>query len=141
MKPESTEFIEQAQLLIARSDVMLTVKLHEDAARASYLACFHAAQAYIFERTDRTAKSHHGVQSEFFRLTKEDERVDPTLRRFLSQSYEFKSVADTSVGPHAVISQAESATAIATAKRFVDHLISIVPDLGTAPDPRPNDAR
>ena len=63
---ESTKFIEQAQLLIARADVMLTVSLHEDAARASYLACFHAAQAYIFERTEKTAKSHHGVQTELF---------------------------------------------------------------------------
>ena len=87
MKPESSQFIEQAQLLIARIDIMLTVMLHEDAARASYLACFHAAQAYIFERTEKTARSHNGVQTEFFRLTKADRRTDPVLRKFLSQSY------------------------------------------------------
>ncbi len=73
---------------------MLTVGLNEDAARAAYLACFHVAQAYLFERTDRTPKSHKGVQMEFFRLVREDARADGDLRRFLSQSYEFKSVAD-----------------------------------------------
>ncbi len=69
MKLETIEFFEQARRLIARADVMLTVSLHEDAARSSYLACFHAAQALIFERSE-IAKSHHGVQTEFFRLTK-----------------------------------------------------------------------
>ncbi len=43
MKLETIEFFEQARRLIARADVMLTVSLHEDAARSSYLACFHAA--------------------------------------------------------------------------------------------------
>ena len=72
-----------------------------------------AAQAYIFERTDKTAQSHHGVQTEFFRPTKDD---------------------DDSVGPDAVISQAESIAAVATAKRFVDHLMSIVHVVDVAPD-------
>ena len=32
---------------------MLKAGLNEDAARAAYLASFHVAQAYIFERTDK----------------------------------------------------------------------------------------
>ena len=104
----------------------------QDAMRTTTV--FLAAQAYIFERMDKTAKSHHGVQTEFLRPTKDDKRVDTVSRRFLSQSYEFKSVADRSVGPDAVISQAESIAAVATAKRFVDHLMSIVHVVDVAPD-------
>ena len=50
---------------------MLNVGINEDAARAAYLASFHAAQADNFERTDKVAKSHHEVQTEFLRLTRE----------------------------------------------------------------------
>jgi uncharacterized protein (UPF0332 family) len=73
---------------------MLKAGLNEDAARAAYIASFHVAQTYIFERTGKTSKTHHGVHREFSRLTKDDRRTDPELRRFLSRAYEFKSVAD-----------------------------------------------
>jgi uncharacterized protein (UPF0332 family) len=121
MKAESAAFLKQAEIVLARADRMLSAKLHEDAARAAYLACFHVAQAYIFERTGKTSKSHRGVQTEFFRLSKDDVRVDQGLRRFLSEAYEFKSVADYGVGPDAVTSVEQSSAAIATAKRFVGH--------------------
>jgi uncharacterized protein (UPF0332 family) len=52
--------------------------LSEDAARAAYLASFHVAHAYIFERM---GKSHDGVQTEFFKLSKDDGRMDAVLRK------------------------------------------------------------
>ena len=94
MKPESATFIDQAAIMLERARVMLTVDLNEDAGRAAYLAAFHIAQAFIFERTDRVSKTHRGVQAEFFRLTKDDARCDQTLRRFLSQSLSGKSFKD-----------------------------------------------
>ena len=130
MKAESTAFVSQADVLLARAALMLSVGLNEDAARETYLACFHVAQAYIFERTGKVAKSHHGVQTEFFRLTKDDPRTDTELRRFLSQSYEFKSVADYGVGPEAVTSAQEASDAVATARLFVAHFRQMV----TPPD-------
>ena len=133
MKPESARFVEQANIVLARADVMLNVSLNEDAAREAYLASFHVAQAYIFERTDKTFKTHHGAQREFFRLTKDDARTDQDLRRFLSQSYEFKSIADYFSGPNPVTLPEDAAEAIATAKRFVAHFTELVP----APDAAP----
>ena len=141
MKPEAAKFVDQANIVLARADLMLTVSLNEDAARAAYLASFHVAQAYIFERTGKTSKSHRGVQAEFFRLTKDDARVDPVLRRFLSQSYEFKSVADYLTGDEAVTSAAEAAEAVATSKRFVAHFTALVPLPDSAPDGGSEDAR
>ena len=126
MKPESAEFLQQAVICVARADTMLKVGLNEEAARASYLACFHTAQAYIFERTSKTAKSHHGVHTEFFRLTKDDIRVDATLRRFLSQAYEFKAVADYYVGEDAMMSVEQATDAIGIAKRFNEHFSALL---------------
>ena len=134
MKPEAAKFIDQANIVLARADLMLTVSLNEDAARAAYLASFHVAQAYIFERTGKTSKSHRGVQTEFFRLTKDDARVDPVLRRFLSQSYEFKSVADYLTGDEAVTSAAEAVEAVAASKHFVAHFTALVPLADSDPD-------
>ena len=135
MKPESARFVEQANIVLGRADIMLSVGLNEDAAREAYLASFHVAQAYIFERTDRTFKTHHGVQREFFRLTQDDVRTDQVLRRFLSQSYEFKSVADYFSGPNPVTAPEDAAEAISTAKRFVAHFTQMVSVSGAAPRP------
>jgi len=129
MTPQAVQFVEQASVVLGRADRMLAVGLNEDAARAAYLACFHVAQAYIFERTSKTSKTHKGVQTEFFRLTREDSRADTELRPFLSQAYEFKSIADYFTGVDAVTSAVEAVEAVATARRFVAHfggLVSVI---------------
>jgi uncharacterized protein (UPF0332 family) len=126
MKPESATFIDQAAIMLERARVMLTVDLNEDAGRAAYLAAFHVAQAFIFERTDRVSKTHRGVQAEFFRLTKDDPRCDQTLRRFLSQAYEYKSIADYFSGSSATVSPEDASDAVATARVFIAHFSALV---------------
>lgn len=133
MKPESARFIEHARIVLARADIvlaradiMLAAGLNEDAAREAYLTSFHVAHAYIFERTGRVAKTHRGVQTEFLRLTHDDPRADPDLRRFLAQSYDFKAVADYFSGPDPVTSPDAAAEAIETARRFLTHFGDLV---------------
>jgi uncharacterized protein (UPF0332 family) len=92
MKIESAAFLDQANVMLTRAERMLSVGLNEDAARTAYLVCFHLAQAYIFERTGRGSKTHRGVQTEFFGVSRDDARADHALRRFLSGSYKFKTV-------------------------------------------------
>ncbi len=121
MKAGSATFVEHAHVVLARAGVMLTAGLNEDAARAAHMASFHVAQAYIFERTDIVSKSHKGVQIEFFRLSQIDPRVDQDLRKFISRSYEFKSIADYFSSADATISPQQATEALATAKRFVAH--------------------
>ena len=137
MKPESTRFVEQAYIVLARAAIMSGAGLNEDAARAAYLASFHVAQAYIFERAGKTFKTHHGVQREFFRLVKDDPRADSDLRRFLSRAYEFKSIADYFSGPDPVISPDDATQAIATAKRFVIHFADLTPVPGSPSPEKP----
>lgn len=126
MKTASAAFVKQANIVLERAEIMLRAGLNEDAARAAYMSGFHIAPAYIFERTEQTSKSHKGVQTEFFRLTKDNPRVDHELRRFLSQSYDYKSIADYFTGPEASISAEEASNAVATAKRFVAHFADLI---------------
>lgn len=126
MRPESAKFVEQANIVIGRAGVMLKAGVNEDAARSAYMACFHVAQAYIFERTGKVSKSHNGVQVEFFRLTKDDSQIDHDLRKFLARAYEFKSIADYFTGPNAAVSAVQAADAIVEAKRFIMHFSGLV---------------
>jgi hypothetical protein len=59
--------------------------------RTAYLAGFHAAQGFIFERMGKAFKTQKGVQIEFLRLTKDDPRFSSDLRSFLSQAYNLKA--------------------------------------------------
>jgi uncharacterized protein (UPF0332 family) len=103
LRPETAQYLETARDMLARGQRMCEVGLIEDAGRAAYLAAFHAAQALIFEREGRALKTHHGVQSEFAKLLKDDPSVQSDLRGFVSRSYGFKTIADydphTSVPP------------------------------------------
>jgi uncharacterized protein (UPF0332 family) len=40
----------------------------DEAGRAAYLAGYHAAQALIFERTGREAKTHKGAHTQFNKM-------------------------------------------------------------------------
>ena len=95
MSPESQEHLDKAREYLTKSLTFLNVVGYPDeAGRAAYLAAFHAAQALISERTGRIARKHAGVRSQFNLLTKDDPRVDPQLRRFLSDGFNLKTVAD-----------------------------------------------
>ena len=59
-----------AEKHLERGHTMLGVGLDDDAGRAAYLAAFHAAQALIFARTGKVHKTHKGVQTSDFKVTK-----------------------------------------------------------------------
>jgi uncharacterized protein (UPF0332 family) len=99
---------------------MLGIGLADEAERAAYLAAFHAAQALILERTGRTPKTHQGARGQFGALARSEPNIDIDLRRFLTDGYDLKSVADYGIGPEAVVSSDDAKQAIGTATRFVD---------------------
>jgi len=122
MSPESTLFMAKAHKLLAEAEAMLTINLHSAGGRTAYLAEFHAAQAFISERTGRAVKSHKGVHTEFQRLNRDDSNFPPDLRAFLSRAYNLKAIADYETGPDAEVSKDEARLAVLQAKRFVAHL-------------------
>jgi uncharacterized protein (UPF0332 family) len=131
MRPETTAFIDTARTMLERGRLMLGVPLYDDAGRAAYLACFHAAQALIFERERRVLKTHHGVQSEFHRLAREMPGIDPRLPPFLSSAFTLKIVADYDLSSHIHAPPEEIRAALETATRFVEVITTLLSTLPT----------
>jgi uncharacterized protein (UPF0332 family) len=117
--PEATGYLDKARQCLAYARVNLGVDLGNDAGRNAHLATFHSAQAFIFDRIGKAAKTHNGVPTEFNRLAKNEPRIGQEFRRFLTQAYNMKAVADYEMGADAVIPTEHAAIAIATAERFV----------------------
>lgn len=126
MTPETGLYLEKAQTLLSEADAMFNIHLHGAAGRAAYLSAFHAAQAFIFENTGKSPKTHSGVHTEFLRLTKDDQRLAPDLRIFLSQSYNLKAIADYQIGPGAKVPAELAATTIETGNRFVARIVALL---------------
>ncbi len=125
MTPEVSGYLDKARQCLSYALVNLEVKLGNDAGRNAYLAAFHAAQALIFDRTGKAAKSHQGVHAEFNRLAKEEKRIDRDVRRFLPQAYNLKAVADYEMGPDAVVPLERAAAAVERAGRFVECIAAL----------------
>ncbi|MCU0735024.1 MAG: HEPN domain-containing protein [Methylotetracoccus sp.] len=118
--PEAARYLEKARQCLANGKASLGYGLSNDAGRGAYLAAFHAAQAFIFESTGRAAKTHQGVQREYYRLAQAEPRIDKAFAPFLGQAYNLKAVADYETGPDSEIPPEKSAGALETATRFVD---------------------
>jgi len=85
------------------------------------MACFHAAQAIIFERQGRLLKTHKGVHTEFHRVMKAEADTDPELVTFLPRAYNFKAQTDYGFEADSELPSAEEArSALEMATRFVD---------------------
>ncbi|HJS84700.1 MAG TPA: HEPN domain-containing protein [Acetobacteraceae bacterium] len=126
MTPQAARFPEKAEKLLAEAGTMLKVGLSDAAGRTADLAAYHAAQVFLFERLQKVLKTHSGVQSEFLRLTKDDPRVDPALRSFLSRAYNLKTIADYETGPGSEIALERAAQAVEEGKRFVANVAAVV---------------
>ena len=128
MKPETADYLAKARTTLADAHKIADLPLPHIAAREAYVAVFHAAEAFIFEHTDKVAKSHHGVQTEFARLARTDPRIGRDLVTFLAAAYQFKQRADYAIGPSAVpITTTEAAAVLIEAGRFVEAIANVLP--------------
>jgi uncharacterized protein (UPF0332 family) len=117
--PETERFLDKAHRCLDNPRAILAIGLGEEAGRGAYLAGFHAAQALIFARTGKAAKTHQGVQTRFLQLAKNDPGIPAEVLAFLSRAYNLKSVADYETGPDATVPVERAADAIAMAERFL----------------------
>jgi uncharacterized protein (UPF0332 family) len=90
------------------------------AAREAYTAAYHAAEAYVYHRTGKIAKTHSGLRSEFSRLAKDEPRITADFTTFLATAYELKSQADYNPRPEKPITLQQAGDAIRTAERLID---------------------
>ncbi|HEX4160672.1 MAG TPA: HEPN domain-containing protein [Rhizomicrobium sp.] len=116
MTPETAEHLDKARTCLAKARNLLDILHYNDeAGRAAYPAGHHAAQAFVSERTGKIAKTHEGVHSQFDLLTRRDTRVDSGLRRFLSQAYSPKAIADYEAGSNSIVPVERAEAALHTA--------------------------
>jgi uncharacterized protein (UPF0332 family) len=126
MTPEAGYFLEKARRLLDEAGAMLGIGLNEAAGRTAYLAGFHAAQAFISEKTGKAVKTHKGVHTELHRLTRDDVTFDLDSRIFLSQAYNLKAIADYETGPGSEVSTERATAAVAGARRFVAYFETLL---------------
>jgi uncharacterized protein (UPF0332 family) len=118
--PEARGHLEKARQSLANTWTILSVNLGEEAGRAAYIAAFHAALAFIFERAGAGPKTHAGVHSHFGKLAKDDPHFDIALRQFLWQAYELKTAADYDLETDRAGSCDRAKAAVETAAPFID---------------------
>jgi uncharacterized protein (UPF0332 family) len=118
--PEAQRSLEKADNCLTTARAELAINLGSEAGRNAYLAAFHGARAFIFERTGKVVKRHESVHREFHRLAKEEPAIDKGLPPFLSQGYNMKAIADYETAPDSFVSSEEATAAIEAASRFVD---------------------
>ncbi len=115
MKPEASDYLATARRHLTYARRTLSPDQAPIAAREAYMTAFHAAQALIFERTGKAAKTHNGVRSRFHELTQHEPRLPRSLRSFLSTGFALKSSADYSSSEVPTFDQATEAVALAEA--------------------------
>jgi uncharacterized protein (UPF0332 family) len=128
MKPESADDLGKArQCLDDAKQIAAQLPLHHIVAREAYFAAYHAAAAYLFERTGKTAKTHRGLRGEFARLARDEPRIDREFLTFLAEAYEYKSIADYAAGPATLsIGSADARVAVEAASRFIDCIVDLL---------------
>lgn len=126
MKPTTGDYLDAAAKSLASAHLVLGVGLPDQAGRLAYYAMFHAAQALIFEKDNRTVKTHGGVDRVFRKLALQEASLSPDLHSLLNKSYQLKSIADYAIGQSSVVSSSTAAMAIADATRFVMQVRQLV---------------
>ena len=119
---------------ISRQGTSLSHRRQDDRCRRTSGRCrtrslftvYPAAEAYIFERTDKAAKTHRGVRSQFGRPARREPGIGRKFLTFLAEAYEFKTIADYGIGPAIDATSAdEAASAINTGGCFIDAIAEL----------------
>jgi uncharacterized protein (UPF0332 family) len=62
VKPEAQDYLDKALEDLGDAEKIAGIFLAKVAARSTYYAAFHAAEAFIIERTGKVPKTHNGVR-------------------------------------------------------------------------------
>ena len=79
MTPEAAQELAAARRHLGDAKAIAGLDITYIAAREAYLAAFHAAEAFLLDRTGNLAKTHRGLRTEFARLARTEPRMDPAF--------------------------------------------------------------
>ena len=120
MTPEAENYLIKARDDLKDARKIVAIGLATVAARTAYYAAFHAAEAFIIDRTGKVVKTHSGVRSEFARLAKDTPGIDLKFTIFLAKAYMYKEIGDYGVGLDAGVSLDAANDAIVMAEQFIE---------------------
>jgi len=123
---EAADYLALSRVMLGKGAKMLTVELFDEVGRAAYLAAFHAAQAFLFDRRGRAMETHAGVQSEFGLLARAEPGLPAWLPGFLSRAFAYKSGADYGTGSLKPVTKVDATDALARAPEFVAAVTSVL---------------
>jgi uncharacterized protein (UPF0332 family) len=131
MIPEVAAHLARAKEILRRAhaDIGLLAQeplKAEDAARNAYYAGFHAAKAFILDRTGLAPQRHGGVHDLFHHLAQAEPSIDHPLRVFLRAAYDFKRVADYDTAASGKITAQDAQRAVQTAERLVATIDALI---------------
>ncbi len=123
----AADCLERARAHLDKARSILGV-LHyaDEAVRIAYLAAFNAAQALVFTRRGRIAKTHRGLRTAFAEITGNQPNLDPDFTRFLAEAYRSKENVDYGVGDVPEITEADAQSMIETAHRMIAAIAKIL---------------
>ena len=120
MTPEVANYLAKAREDLSDAHKIATLGLAKVAARSAYYAAFHAAEAFIVERTSKAPKTHHGVRSEFGRLMKDDPARAKFMTTILAQAYRYKEIGDYGTDPDEAITMQDADAVMRSATQFLE---------------------
>jgi uncharacterized protein (UPF0332 family) len=120
MTPEAANYLAKAREDLNDALQIVTLGLAKVAARSAYYTAFHAADAFVVERTSKTPKTHRGVRSEFGRLMKDHPANTKFMTTVLAQGYRYKEIGDYGTDPDEVVTMQDAEAAIASAIQFLE---------------------
>ena len=65
MRTETTDFLAKAREWLAAAKTIFSISLPGVAAKEGYLAAYHTAHAFVFERTGKAVKTHRGLRAAY----------------------------------------------------------------------------
>ena len=63
MKEAAAAYLAKARQALDKARRVFAIGLYDEAGRHAYYAAFHAAQALLFQRTDKVYATHQGVKA------------------------------------------------------------------------------
>ena len=133
MKPEAAAYLAAADKALNQAHGNLSMNFADQAARLAYFAMFHAAQALIFERTGKVAKTHKGGGRLFHQLARAESGFITGLPVELTSAYRYKELADYETG--SIITRQDAVDTIGKAEHFVAQLQHALSPPPTATQP------
>jgi hypothetical protein len=95
----------------------------QDHSLFGWISCCASFRFRTYRKDAQNAPRRH---TEFLRLTKDDLRLAPDLRIFLSQGYNLKAVADYETGPGSKVSTELARSTIETGRCFVARIVELL---------------